>query len=201
MFKKHSLSTMVVIHVADRSGLYLKVKTGTELKIKGSILKGAPERLRVPDHLREGTKDPVDLPATWDDWKSANPAYPLAQIREVDSKHRRYIYIPNRVDLKSVSGTCEEGESLVVCAARELWEETGLDLRSDHSRFSPTQNSNFNVTVTDAEKSVIETTLNGRIGRREGEIFGFRWDRSAGGARRRTRRQNGRRHRKTKRRI
>jgi hypothetical protein len=179
---------MVLIHVIDKDGAHLSVQTGRELNIPGSPL-GRAERLRLP-------KDSVAIPTTWADWIAANPGYPLAQIREPDKTGRRYIYIPIP-GLKPVSGTCDAGESPVVCAARELWEETGLDLRGKHDRFTPT-NRDFTVTISAAEKTEIRDTLNARIAAREGEIFAFQW-RPKGG--RRTRRKNGRRHRKTKRHI
>jgi hypothetical protein len=194
--KNIHIYVMVLIHVVDANRSPLTVQTGRDIMIPGSLLKGRPERLRIPDEFRGDDKDPVDLPATWAEWQAAHPQYPLAQIRDIDSKHRQYIYAP-LPGFKPVSGTCDAKEDPVVCAARELWEETGLDLRSTPDRFVPTHRD-FTVTVSADEKTQIRTTLNARITERKGEIFAFRWAPPGG---RRTRRKNGKRHRKTKRRI
>jgi len=185
---------MVLIYVVDADGEHLIVQTGRHLNIPGSPLKGRAERLRLP---RDEDVPPV--PATWADWIAANPRYPLAQIRDLDKLGRRYIYVPIP-GLKTVSGSCEAGEPSLDCAARELWEETGLDLRASLQRFVPTSHD-FTVTVSAAERAEITTTLTARIRAREGEIFDFHWGPPPRGAKRRTRRKNGRRHRRTNRRI
>jgi 8-oxo-dGTP pyrophosphatase MutT (NUDIX family) len=169
---------MVWIEVRSPTGEILKVVTGARIGPER-----AAERLRIPDNLRIGQLDPVDMPATWAAWVAANPQHPRAQLLNpspTDPQQRQYIYNRNQQGFRLVSGTPNAGEAANICAARELHEETGLDVRGTLDRLLPLPNVGvipaFRVDATAAECAAITALLTQRIQTRMGEIFDFRWD-------------------------
>jgi len=169
----------VKIQVRNPDRTVLKVVTGTQV--------GDPA-----ERLRKDGEAPGSKPDTFAEWQALHPNYPLAQLREPDAKGRQYIYIPNKMGYRDVSGTCDGGEALSLCAARELFEEIGLDLRATPARLvagGPGQP--FRVDATADECREITQLLTSRIASRRGEIFAFRWEQPRGGRRKTKRTRRG----------
>jgi NUDIX domain len=79
-----------------------------------------------------------------------------------------------------IKGGIESSEEFNVAAARELFEESGLDLRSDLERFIfigniEGANPVFGIDITDEERIIIEDILDNRISKKEGEIFNYKF--------------------------
>lgn len=166
---------MVLIDVRSPDGATLKVETGVQIGAAG-----AAERLRIPDELRPNNPDPPDKPTTWAEWIQAHPEHPRAQIRDPDSQQRQYIYNPNNMGFRLVSGTCDAGDAPNTCAARELWEETGLDVRAALERLVAVPDVGgvpaFRVDATAVECAAVTALLTQRIAERKGEVFAFTWE-------------------------
>lgn len=160
------------INVIRNTGSYLLVETGERQKIRvGSRFIDAPR-------ITRSDFDSGKFTYNGSSFDVSSKAFYKGSTAGLETSR---IYVPRiPATWGFIKGGIEPSEDSNIAAARELFEESGLDLQEDLARFVflgniEGANPVFGVDITDEERNIIEECLNERIGNREGEVFNYKF--------------------------